>query len=41
MKLIDLFESPVADFSVDPDFDKNEKEMMSKFTGYGIKYQTP
>lgn len=34
MKILDLFESPIADWSVDPDLDKNEKSMIGKFHGY-------
>lgn len=29
-----MTETPIDDWSVDPDFDQNEKEMIGKFTGY-------
>ena len=34
MRLQDLFEAPIGNWTVDPDFDANEREMISKFTGY-------
>jgi hypothetical protein len=32
-----LTEAPIGDWQVDPNFDSNEKEMMSKFTGYEME----
>ena len=34
MKLLDIMESGIAHWTVDPDLDQNEQEMMSKFMGY-------
>lgn len=34
MRSHDIFEAPIENWTIDPEFDANEKEMISKFTGY-------
>lgn len=34
MRIRDIFEAPIGDWTIDPDFDANEREMVSKFSGY-------
>lgn len=34
MRIRDIYEAPIGDWTIDSDFDANEREMVSKFTGY-------